>query len=99
MLSTAIETLLALIEGLLPEIGVASSSIVDKILTSLIAIVPVITSNAQDFLTPVQNIIAALQNAGPISAAQMATLSSLDAQVDAAFEAAATNAGDPAPTT
>jgi hypothetical protein len=95
VLSTAIETLLALIEGLLPEIGIASSSIVEKILAALISIVPIIASNATNLIAPVKNIIAALQNSGPVTPDQLATLASLDAQCDAAFEAAAAQAGAP----
>lgn len=91
----AIETLLTLIQGLLADAGVASTSLIDRILISLIAIVPIIAENAQDFLTPVKNIIAALQSSGNVSPAQMAQLQALDAQVDAAFEAAAAAAGAP----
>lgn len=99
MLSIAIETLLTLIEGLLPSLGVASTSVIEKILVSLIQIVPIIASDAANFLTPVKNIIAALQTSGAATADQMTQLAALDTQCDAAFEAAATAAGDPAPAT
>ena len=91
-MEVAISTLLALIEALLPTLGVGTSSVVAKILEALINIVPIIAANAANFLTPVKNIIAALQNSGAVTADQMAQLSTLDAQVDAAFEAAATAA-------
>lgn len=98
MFATAIETLLTLIEGLLPELGVSSAAnVVNQILNALIVIVPIIAQNAQNFLTPVKNIIAALQSSGAVTPAQMSALQALDAQVDAAFEAAATAAGQPAP--
>lgn len=97
MLSTAIETLLILIDGLLPELGAgASTAIIDKILAALIQIVPIIASAATSFLPTVNNIIASLQNS-TLTPAQVTALAALNAQVDAAFEAAATAAGDPAP--
>ena len=95
MLSAAIETILTLIEGLLPAVGV-TSSIVETILTALIKIVPIIAANATNFITPVKNIIAALQSSGAVTTDQMTALQALDAQCDAAFEAAATSAGAPA---
>ena len=101
MISTAIQTLLALIEALLPTIGVASTSVIEKIVAALVQIVPIIAANASNFLTPVKNIIAALQSSGAVTPDQMTALQALDAQVDAAFEAAATDASaapDPAAT-
>lgn len=96
MLSTAIETLLILIDGLLPELGAgASAALIDKILAALIQIVPVIASAATNFLPAVQNIIAALQGA-TLTPDQVTALAALNAQIDAAFEVAATAAGDPA---
>ena len=97
MLSVAIQTLLALISGLLPLLGVGSSSVVAEIIAALEAIVPIIAANAQNFLAPVQAIIATLSGSGLVTAAQMATLRALDAQVDSAFEAAANAAGYPNP--
>ena len=94
MIATAVETLLALIEALLPEFGVASASVIAKIVSALVTIVPIIASNATNFLTPVKNIIAALQASGNVTTDQMASLATLDAQVDAAFEAAAGQAGE-----
>jgi hypothetical protein len=94
MLAVTIETLLTLIEGLLPELGAgAATGVVNQILQALIAIVPIIAANATDFLTPVKNIIAALQSSGAVSQDQITQLQQLDAQCDAAFEAAAKNAG------
>lgn len=91
----AIQTLLTLIESLLSEIGIGTSSVVEKILAALIQIVPIIAQNATNFLTPVKNIIAALQSSGAVTADQMAALQALDAQCDAAFETAAAAAGAP----
>jgi hypothetical protein len=94
MLAVSIETLLTLIEGLLPELGVTSGSgIISQILAALITIVPIIAQNATNFITPVKNIIAALQASGNVTPDQMTALQALDAQVDAAFDAAAGKAG------
>jgi len=93
MISTAIETLLALIEALLPEFGVASTNVISKIVEALVTIVPIVAADASNFLTPIKNIIAALQASGNVTDAQMKSLTDLDAQCDAAFEAAAKDAG------
>lgn len=95
--AAAVQTLLTLIEGLLPEVGLASASVVGKIIEALITIVPIIATNVSNLIAPVKNIIAALQNSGNVTPAQIATLQQLDAQCDAAFEAAATAAGMPTP--
>jgi hypothetical protein len=93
MISTAIETLLALIEALLPELGVASTNVISKIVEALVTIVPIVAADASNFLTPIKNIIAALQASGNVTDAQMKSLTDLDAQCDAAFEAAAKDVG------
>lgn len=94
MLATTIEAILTMIQGLLPELGLSNAeSIINKILTALITLVPIIAANATNFLTPVKNIIAALQSSGAVTPAQMTALATLDAQVDAAFDAAASSAG------
>lgn len=95
MLAVTIETLLTLIEGLLPELGAvgATTGVVSQILSALITIVPIIAQNATNFITPVKNIIAALQASGNVTADQMTALQQLDAQCDAAFDAAAGSAG------
>lgn len=90
----AITTILTLIEGLLPELGASNAvNIVEQILAALISIVPIITQNAPNFITPVKNIIAALQTSGAVTPDQITQLQQLDATCDAAFDAAATNAG------
>lgn len=99
MFATSIEVLLTLIQGLLPELDAAGSgaasavNIINQILAALITIVPIIAQNAANFLTPVKNIIAALQSSGSVTPDQIAQLQALDAQCDAAFDAAAGNAG------
>jgi hypothetical protein len=88
MLSTAIETLLTLIESLLPSLGIASSNVVSKIIVALIQIVPILAEEATNLITPVKNIIAALQSHGALTPDQLAQLQALDTQCDAAFDAA-----------
>lgn len=97
MNAVAIQTFLALIEGILPALGMGSGSIIEKILASLEALVPIIAANFANFLTPVKNIIAALQSSGNVSADQQASLKLLDAACDAAFDAAAAAAVPPTP--
>jgi hypothetical protein len=95
-MTTAITTLLALISAILGELGVGSSTVVEKIIASLIGLVPIIAQGASELAAPVQNIIQALQTSGNATPAQMTALSNLDTEVDAAFEAAAAAAGAPA---
>jgi hypothetical protein len=83
----AITTLLTLIEGLLPELGVSSSSVVEKILAALVSIVPIIISDATGLIQQVQGIISTLQSSGNLTTAQLAQLDTLSAQADAAFDA------------
>lgn len=89
MLATVLETILTLIEGLLPTLGVASTSVVAQILVALIQIVPIVAQEATDLIVPIKNIIAALQTSGAVTADQLLQLQDLDAQCDAAFDAAA----------
>jgi len=88
-MTAVIQTLLQVIQSLLPQIGV-NNSIVNTILSALIQLVPIVISEAQELLVPVRNIIAALQANPATTADQQAALKALDAQVDAAFESAVT---------
>ena len=97
MLSTVIETMLVLIEGLMGQFGTgAAVGVIDKILAALVTIVPIIAASFGNFLPSVQNIIANLQGNGNVTQAQLIQLDALSVQVDQAFENAATAAGDPA---
>ncbi|TAM98234.1 MAG: hypothetical protein EPN45_17985 [Rhizobiaceae bacterium] len=99
-MSTVLQTLLTLIQNLLPQIGV-NSKIVTTILTALIQLVPIVIHEASDILPAIKNIIAALSASPAATADQLAALKALDAQVDAAFEAqvAAYLANHPVPAT
>lgn len=85
----AIEALLALISGLLPSLGIGSATVIGKIIEALVTVVPIIANNLPNLLASVKNIIAALQTSGAVTQDQLDQLAALDAQVDAAFEAAA----------
>ena len=88
-MSAAISAILALIEELLPVVTSASSaSLITSILNALTAMLPFIIQEVEALITPVKNIIAALSANPATTAAQLATLQSLDASVDASFEAA-----------
>lgn len=97
-MTAAVQALLALIEALLPQIGV-NSAIVDTILKGLIQVLPIVVQEAEDLVPAVKNIIAALSANPATTADQLATLQALDKQADGDFEAAATAAGYPTPST
>ena len=91
-----ISSVLAMIESLLPAItSTANTSTITLIINALTNMLPFIIEEVQSLVTPVKNIIAALSATPATTATQLVTLQSLDAQVDAAFEAAAadTDAG------
>lgn len=94
----AIQTLLALISGLMPEFGVVPSSAVQKILTALQTLVPILANGYAALLADVQNVISSLQSSGNLTTAQLSTLQTLSDQADAALEAAANADGVPDPT-
>lgn len=89
-MSGIITALLALLDELLPSI--TSSTTVQKALDALTQIVPFLIQEYQDLLPEVKAIMAALSANPAATADQLTALSTLDAQVDAAFEAAATAA-------
>jgi hypothetical protein len=89
-LSIIVQAVIALIEAILPNLTVSAT--VEKIIQALIAILPAVVQEAQDLAPAVKNIIAALSASPAATADQLATLQALDAQVDTAFEAAATAA-------
>ena len=81
---------ISLLEQLLPLITSASNaSLIGTIINVLTGLIPSIVSEAEALYTPIKNIIAALSANPATTAAQLQTLQTLDAQADAAFEAAA----------
>jgi hypothetical protein len=89
----ALTTMLQVVEAVLPTVGASTSApIILSIVAALEKWVPVIITlfpTATNLYTAVKNIIAGLSANPDTSAAQLATLQQLDAQVDTAFEAAA----------
>ena len=94
-MSATVLVLLTLIEGMLATITNPTVVMIDKFIAALAAIVPTLANSIPAAVTSVENIISALKTSGNVTPAQMASLTALDAQVDAAFEAAATAAGAP----
>ena len=95
-MTIAITTLLGLISNLIPLLtSSANAAMVDSIISTLSGFLPFIVQEVEALYGPVKNIIAALSANPATTAAQAATLATLDTQVDAAFEAAAaaTDAG------
>lgn len=68
---------------------VTSSSAATSIINLLSSLIPALVGELTTLITPVKNIIAALQGTGALTPAQVASLQALDAQCDAAFNAAA----------
>ena len=87
MLTSLASSVIALLTEILPTIGGASPS-VGTVIAVLTQLIPVAVQEGQALVAPIKGIIAAL-SAGPVTAAELTTLQALDAQVDAAFEAAA----------
>ena len=91
-MGAAVTLLLTLVGQMVPSVA-ANEGLISTIINGLIQVVPLIEQEATDILPEIKNIIAALQSsATTMTTNQLAALQALDAQVDAAFEAAATNA-------
>jgi hypothetical protein len=89
-MTIAITALLSLIEQLLPLLGTGANVVlVDSILNALTQFLPFIVNEVASLYQPVKNIIAALSASPAANADQLATLQVLDKQVDAAFDAIA----------
>lgn len=88
-MNTVAAAIVGLLEDLLPLLSQIGNSTIDKIIAVLIQLIPVIVATEQALVAPVQNIIKALSSNPGTTAEQLATLQALDAQCDAAFDAAA----------
>jgi hypothetical protein len=96
-MTIALTTLLSLISNLLPLLtSSANANLIGSIISTLEQFLPFIVDEISALYQPVKNIIAALSANPATTAAQLATLQTLDAQADAAFDAAAasTDAGN-----
>jgi hypothetical protein len=95
-MTIAIQALLGMITNIIPLLtSSANATLVTSIISTLTQFVPFIIDEISSLYLPVKNIIAALSATPATNAAQLASLQALDAQMDAAFEAAAasTDAG------
>ena len=90
MLSTIVMAVVSLMTQMLPMIG--TSTQVATFIDMLIKILPTVEQLAENLVQPIKNIINALSANPATDAEQLAALKMLDAQYDAAFEAAATAA-------
>lgn len=88
-LATLAAMVVSLLTSLLPALGSSSSAVVDQVIVTLIQIIPVIVNEVSALVGPVQNIIAVLRANTSVTATQMQQLIALQAQADAAFDAAA----------
>lgn len=99
-MSALASAFVAVLIQLLPLVSGAASggaSTITTIINALIQLIPLAVQEASDLLPEIKNVIAAVSASPAATTDQLATLQTLDTQVDAAFEAAATAAGDPAP--
>lgn len=91
-MSGIVTVLITLLGKLVPAIG-ANADLITTIITALEQIVPVLVQEYKDLVPIVQNIIAALKGADGITPDQWAALDTLEKQIDAEFEQAATDEG------
>ena len=95
-ITAIITAILSMVEQLLPAVTSSSNvTLISTIISALTNMLPFIVQEITSLYTPVKNIIAALSATPATNAQQLSDLQALDAQVDAAFEAAAadTDAG------
>lgn len=93
-MSSTVTSLLALLATIVG--GLSDTSQIAQVIATLTQIITAGVQEIEDVAPYIKNIIAALQSNGAITADQMTQLAALDAQTDAAFEAAATADGAPA---
>lgn len=90
MIAEDIAAVLALIEQILPLLGSNASGPIQSIIDILTQWLPRIISLGTVFAQTVKNIIASLSANPTATSDQLLALQQLDAQVDVAFETAAT---------
>ena len=84
-----INSAVTVIESILPVVSTIAPAGLGSIINLVSEILPIAVQEATSLVTPIKNIITALQGNASTTPEQMAQLAILDAQVDAAFEAAA----------
>lgn len=99
-MTALVQAIVALLTSLLPLLEGASTSttttLIEKIITALISIIPAAVQWAENLVPEIQNIIAVLKSNSNVTPEQFQALEAAEQSIDAAFEAAATAAGDPA---
>ncbi len=98
MTAAIAQLIVTLLSGLLPVIGSFTSGQAASVIALLENILPVAINEITSIVPSVQNIIAALQGNGSVTADQVTALQTLSAQYDAAFESAASDDGFPTST-
>lgn len=87
-----IQLTLTLLQAVVPQLAGANASLITKIIEGLVTLIPILIKEYQSLVPMVQNIISVLKNNNQVTPDQWTQLDALEAQIDAAFEAAATNA-------
>lgn len=87
-MSQIITAVVTLLTTLLPLVT-GNSSAIGSVITTLIQLIPAIEQEVAAVIPPIKAIIAALSADPATTADQLAALQKLDADCDAAFEAAA----------
>ena len=93
-----LSTFLNLLTAVLPYLGTQSSAI-QKVIEFLVDAIPVILKEIPALLQPVQNIIAVLSSSSAVTVDQLQTMQTIQAKIDAAFEATAAADGVAPPAT
>jgi len=91
-MSALVSAVLTLLEQILPLLGAGSTATqVASIIQTLVSLLPLVINEIQQVAPAIKNIIAALSANPAATADQLAQLQALDAQVDAAFDQAASD--------
>lgn len=91
-MNVILSALLSLLQAVMPTLGVASSGTIQNIIGALIQLIPLAVKEYQDVLPMIKNIIAALKGNNEVTTEQLDQLDEMEAQLDAAFDAAAAKA-------
>lgn len=86
-MTAVLNALVALLSQIVPALS-GQGALVTTIINTLVQIIPVLIQESQDVLPEVKNIIAVLKDDPATTQEQFSQLAALDAQVDAAFDAA-----------
>ena len=87
-MSALLEAILTILSEVLSTTGV-TNTIVTTVIKALEQVIPLVASEATVLVPVIKNIVATLKTSGALTADQLATLSTLDAQADSALDAAA----------